>query len=193
MGNKKTKEKKNESEVIDKRLTLPKNINKNYLEKLFNNKNIEKKKNDDASDASQADMKIIIDKKKLTIFNVDNTQKIYESDDFIQVIKKLSRLNIQEDLDFEIELVKVLKKRMFIIQAKGAHTYGTFFIFKFNEATSEIEIIEETKDRLIFFISQFTNGNFVYNSFVHRPIYTEDSLFYYDIRINEKYLIDRYG
>ena len=189
MGNKEIKEKMKKSDEIDKSLILPNKINKKYLTKIFNIKDLDCLK----YITSQADIKIIIDKKKLTIFNVDNEQKMYESDDFIQIIKNLSKLNIPEDIDFEIELIKVLKNRIFIIQTEGVHTYGTYFIFKFNEATNNIEIIEETKDRLIFFISQFNNGNFVYNSFIHRPIYTEDSLFYYDIRNNEKHLIDRYG
>ena len=96
-------------------------------------------------------------------------------------------------IEFEIELIKVLKNRIFIIQTEGVHTYGTYFIFKFNEDKNDIEIIEEVKDRYIFFITQFINGNFAYNSFIHRPICIDDSIFYYDIEKKEKHFLKSYG
>ena len=140
--------------------------------------------------------KIIIENKKLTIFEVDKTkdieQKIYESEDFREVIKKLTKIKIEKN-DFDFILVKNMKNGIFIIESINIVTYGAFFFLKFNDSTKEIEILSEVKDRKIQFITEYSNGNFAYNCYIHRPVFYEDAFFIYDINKNEKHILHHYS
>ena len=110
---------------------LPSFITPNYLNNKFNENN-SKNKDDNNYPSLPADTKIILDKKSLIIYKEDKI--VYESENFIQVIKKLSELKIPEEIDFDIELLKVLKNNIFIIIANNFMINGLYFIFKFNEA-----------------------------------------------------------
>ena len=70
---------------------------------------------------------------------------------------------------------------------------GLYFIFKFNEAKKDVDIISEERDRSMIFIAQFDNGNFLYISFIHRPIFTQDTFYYFDIEKKEIYKIEEFG
>ena len=82
-----------EKDINNKKPILPSYINKEYLEKKYNDlkEDQEEKSNDDFNNN-----KIIIKSKKLSIIEVDKTKnvenKIYESDDFTQVIKELTKI-----------------------------------------------------------------------------------------------------
>ena len=93
-----------EKGIIDKKLILPSFINKEYLEQKFNDLK-EGQKEELNNDFNPN--KIIVENKKLTIFEVDKTKnsenKIYESDDFTEVIKKLTKIEIEED-NFNFDL-----------------------------------------------------------------------------------------
>ena len=79
-------------EIIDNSLILPSFIDEKYLEQKFNE---EKNNEQEEIDKEMIHSKIIIENKKLTIFEVDKTkdieQKIYESEDFREVIKNLQK------------------------------------------------------------------------------------------------------
>lgn len=185
-------EEDNGANNIDNSMILPSFINKKYLEKKFN----EEKKEQEEIDNNILHKKIINDDIKLTIYEVDKTnnieRKIYESDDFRKVIKKYTKINIEKD-DFDIILVEILKNGLFIIESKNIVAYGAFFFIKFNDSTKEIEILAEEKDRKFKLLTEFSNGNFAYNRYIHRPIFTEDSFYIYDIKQNEKHLLHNYG
>ena len=82
-----------EKGIIDKKLILPSFINKEYLEKKFNDSE-EDREEELNNDFNQN--KIIIEGKKLTIYEVDKENnlenKIYKSNDFTEVIKKLTKI-----------------------------------------------------------------------------------------------------
>ena len=140
--------------------------------------------------------KIIIENKKLTIIEIDRTKKIenkiYESDDFTEVIKKLTKIVIEED-NFKFKLIKNMKNGIFIIESKDMVCYGAFFFIKYNKSKKKIEIIFEEEDRLIEFITEYSNGNFIYKSYIHRPLLTEDSFYVFDIKKNEKHYLISFG
>ena len=169
---------------------LPSFITPNYLNNKFNENN-SKNKDDNNNPLLLTDTKIILDKKSLTIYKED--QIIYKSENFVQVIKKLPELKIPEEIDFDIELLKVLKNNLFIIIAKNFMRNGLYFIFKFNEAKKDVDIISEERDRSMIFIAQFDNGNFLYISFIHRPIFTQDTFYYFDIEKKVRYKIEEFG
>ena len=185
-------EEDNGANNIDNSMILPSFINKKYLEKKFN----EEKSEQGEIDNNILHKKIINDNIKLTIYEVDKTNniehKIYESDDFRKVIRKYTKINIEKD-DFDIILVEILKIGLFIIESKNIVAYGAFFFIKFNDSTREIEILAEEKDRKFKLLTEFSNGNFAYNRYIHRPIFTEDSFYIYDIKQNEKHLLHNYG
>ena len=117
-----------EKGINNKKLVLPSYINKEYLEKKFNDlkEDQEEKSNDDFNNN-----KIIIENKKLTIIEVDKTKnvenKIYESDDFTQVIKKLTKIE-KISKNFTFDLIKNMKNGIFIIESEDIVTYGAFFL-----------------------------------------------------------------
>ncbi len=43
------------------------------------------------------------------------------------------------------------------------------------------------------FIAQFDNENFLYISFIHRPIFTQDTFYYFDIKKKERYKLEEFG
>ena len=107
-----------ERDIIDKKLILPSFINKKYLKEKFN----------DLEKAQKAELnndfnhnKIIVENKKLTIVEVDKAKnlenKIYESDDFTVVIKKLTKIKIKKD-NFNLELIENMKNGIFIIESE---------------------------------------------------------------------------
>lgn len=179
-------------EIIDNSLILPSFIDEKYLEQKFNE---EKNNEQEEIDKEMIHSKIIIENKKLTIFEVDKTkdieQKIYESEDFREFIKKLTKIKIEKN-DFDFILVKNMKNGIFIIESINIVTYGAFFFLKFNDSTKEIEILSEVKDRKIQFITEYSNGNFAYNCYIHRPVFYEDAFFIYDINKNEKHKLHYY-
>ena len=178
---------------IDIKLILPSFINKEYLEKKFNDLKEDQKEelNNDFNPN-----KIIVENKKLTIFEIDKTKnlenKIYESDDFKEVIKKLSKIEIEND-NFNFDLIKNMNNGIFIIESKDIVTYGAFFFIKYNKSEKNIQIISEQKDRQIRFITEYSDGNFAYLSYIHRPIYTEDTFYVFDVNKNEKYKLKAFG
>ena len=121
------KEEITKSDIIDEKLILPSFITKEYLEEKFNTVKEEQKEelNNDFNHN-----KIIIENKKLSIFEVDKENnlenKIYESDDFTKVIKKLIKIEDNE-YKFDINLVKNMKNGIFIIESENIITYGAFF------------------------------------------------------------------
>ena len=133
--------------------------------------------------------KIIDENKKLTIVEVDKAKnlenKIYESDDFTVVIKKLTKIKIKKD-NFYFELIENMKNGIFIIESEEIATYGAFFFIKYNKSKKKIEIISEEEDRLIEFITEYSDGNFAYKSYIHRPHLTDDSFYAFGINKNEK-------
>ena len=163
------------------------------MEKKFNDLK-EGKKEELSNDFNHN--KIIIENKKLTIFEVDKTKnlenKIYESDDFTEVIKKLTKIEKKRN-NFDINLVKNMKNGIFIIESANMVYYGAFFFIKYNKSNKEIEIISEQKDRKILFITEYSDGNFAYNSYIHRPVYTEDTFYIFNINKNEKYRLRTFG
>ena len=176
---------------IDKNLVVPSFINKEYLEKKFNDLETEKKE-----ELNMNHNKIIINKKKLSIIEVDKTKnvenKIYESDDFTKVIKKLSKIKKKVG-KFSFRLVENMKNGIFIIESKNMVCYGAYFFMKYNKSKKEIEIISEEGDRLIEFITEYANGNFAYKSYVHRPIYTEDCFYVFDTNKNKTIILKSFG
>ena len=178
---------------IDIKLILPSFINKEYLEKKFNDLKEDQKEelNNDFNPN-----KIIVENKKLTICEIDKTKnienKIYESDDFKEVIKKLSKIEIEND-NFNFDLIKNMNNGIFIIESKDIVTYGAFFFIKYNKSEKNIQIISEQKDRQIRFITEYSDGNFAYLSYIHRPIYTEDTFYVFDVNKNEKYKLKAFG
>ena len=181
-----------EKGIIDKKLILPSFINKEYLEKKFNDSE-EDREEELNNDFNQK--KIIIEHKKLTIFEVDKENnlenKIYESNDFTEVIKKLTKIEKKKN-NFHINLVKSMKNGIFIIESKNMATYGAFFFIKYNKSKKEIEIISE-EDGKIEFITEYSDGNFAYNCYIHRPVYTEDTFYIFNINKNEKYSLINFG
>ena len=117
-----------EKGIIDKKLILPSFINKEYLEQKFNDLK-EGQKEELNNDFNPN--KIIVENKKLTIFEVDKTKnlqnKIYESNDFTEVIKKLTKFEIKKD-NFNFALIKNMKNGIFIIESKNIVSYGAFFL-----------------------------------------------------------------
>ena len=176
---------------IDNNLKLPSFINKKYLEKKFNEEIIEKK---EEKNISTNYTKIIVENKKLTIFEVDETKKIenkiYESDDFSKVLKQLSKNEDEEMEDnFDFELVIAMKSGIFIIESENMYERRAWFIMKFNESKKEIEVLVEGNFTIIF-VEELPNGNFIYNhSYSFYKEGTND-LFFYDIRKNVKECID---
>ena len=157
--------------------------------------------------------KIIVDNKKLAIFEIDKSKnierKIYESEDFCQVIKQLTKIDLEDDIfrenyfeeeeleeevkkvDFQFRLVKILKNGMFIIVSENIITYGAYFFIKFNNIKKDIEIIEEEGYSKFEFIKEFSNGNFLYiNSF---PITLYNANYkVFDIEKNESHRLHSY-
>ena len=86
-----------------------------------------------------------------------------------------------------------MKNGIFIIESIYIVTFGAFFFLKFNDSTKEIEILSEVKDRKIQFITEYSNGNFAYNYYIHRPVFYEDAFFIYDINKNEKHILHHYS
>ena len=117
-----------EKDINNKKPILPSYINKEYLEKKYNDlkEDQEEKSNDDFNNN-----KIIIKSKKLSIIEVDKTKnvenKIYESDDFTQVIKKLTKIE-KISKNFTFDLIKNMKNGIFIIESEDIVTYGAFFL-----------------------------------------------------------------
>ena len=179
--------------LIDKKLILPSFINKEYLEKKFNDLK-EGQKEELNNDFNHN--KIIIENKKLTIFEVDKANnlenKIYESDDFTEVIKKLTKIE-KIKTKFDINLVKSMKNGIFIIYSENMVTYGAFFFIKYNKSKKEMVIISEEEDRKIQFITEYSDGNFAYKSYIHRPMFTEDTFYVFNIKKNQKYELKRFG
>lgn len=180
-------------DLIDKKLILPSFISKEYLEQKFNElkENQKEELNNDLNDT-----KIIIENKKLTIFQVDKANnlenKIYEADDFTEVIKKQTKIEGVKD-NFDFNLVKNMKNGIFIIASKNMITYGAFFFIKYNKSNKDIEIISEEKERQIQFITEYSDGNFAYKSYIHRPVYTVDSFNVFNINKNEKFNLINFG
>ena len=181
------KEEINKSDIIDEKLILPSFITKEYLEEKFNSVKEEQKEelNNDFNHN-----KIIIENKKLTIFEVDKENnlenKIYESGDFTEEIKKLKKIEDNE-YKFDINLVKNLKNGIFIIESKNMVYKGAFFFIKYNKTNKEMEIISEEKNRQIEFIMEYSDGNFAYRSYIHGPMLTEDTFYVFNINKKEKY------
>ena len=188
-------EENKETNLIDKNLILSSFINEGYLEQKFNELKNHKQEEIEIND-NMLSNKIIIEDKKLTIFNVDKVKniehKIYESDDFCQVIKKFTKIEIEKD-NFDFKLVKIMKNGIFIIESKDIVTYGAFFFIKFNDSKKEIEIISEEKERQIQFITEYSDGNFAYNCYIHRPVYHLDIFFIFDVKKNIKHLLHEYS
>ena len=182
-----------EKDIIDKKLILPSFINKNYLEQKFNDLK-ENKKEELNNDFNPN--KIIIENKKLTIFEIDTAKnlenKIYESDDFTEVIKKLTKFEIEEN-NFNFALIKNMKNGIFIIESEDIVIYGAFFFLKYNKSERNIEIISEEENRQIQFITEYSNGNFAYNSYIARPLCTEDTFYVFDVNKNEKCFIKSFN
>ena len=182
-----------EKDIIDKKLILPSFINKNYLEQKFNDLK-ENKKEELNNDFNPN--KIIIENKKLTIFVIDTAKnlenKIYESDDFTEVIKKLTKFEIEEN-NFNFALIKNMKNGIFIIESEDIVIYGAFFFLKYNKSERNIEIISEEENRQIQFITEYSNGNFAYNSYIARPLCTEDTFYVFDVNKNEKCFIKSFN
>ena len=117
-----------EKDINNKKPILPSYINKEYLEKKFNDlkEDQEEKSNDDFNNN-----KIIIKSKKLSIIEVDKTKnvenKIHESDDFTQVIKKLTKIE-KISKNFTFDLIKNMKNGIFIIESEDIVTYGALFL-----------------------------------------------------------------
>ena len=179
--------------LIDKKLILPPFITKEYLEQKFNalKEGQKEELNNDLNNN-----KIIIENKRLTIFEVDKTNnsenKIYESDDFTEVIKKKSKIEEKKN-NFDFNLVKNMKNGIFIIESKDMVYYGAYFFIKYNKSNKDIEIISEEKERQIKFITEYSDGNFAYNSYIHRPVYTDDSFCVFNINKNEKFNLISFG
>ena len=179
--------------LLDKNLTLPPFITKEYLEQKFNalKEGQKEELNNDLNNN-----KIIIENKRLTIFEVDKTNnlenKIYESDDFTEVIKKKSKIE-KKKANFDFNLVKNMKNGIFIIESKDMVYYGAYFFIKYNKSNKDIEIISEEKERQIKFITEYSDGNFAYNSYIHRPVYTDDSFRVFNINKNEIFNLISFG
>ena len=161
-----------------------KNSNLQNLDEVENN---EQKQEDN----EVTPYKVIVDKNKLTILELDNTNgvenKVYETNELCEEIKKLSKIRIKK-IDVEFELVKNMKNGIFIIKSKQIATYGAFFCIKFNNTTKGIEIIGEDNQRIIF-LTELSNGNFAYRCYLRRPLGTYDRLYIFDIQKNEKHYI----
>ena len=117
-----------EKDLIDEKQILPSFINEKYLKRKFkdSSKVLKEQLSDDLNNN-----KIIVKNKKLTIIEIDRTKKIenkiYESDDFTEVIKKLTKIVIEED-NFKFKLIKNMKNGIFIIGSKDIVSYGAFFL-----------------------------------------------------------------
>ena len=85
-----------------------------------------------------------------------------------------------------------MKNGIFIIESEEVVTYGAFFFIKFNDSKKEIEIISEEKDRQIQFIAEYSDGNFAYNCYIHRPMGYYDVLFIFDVKKKIKHLLHEY-
>ena len=70
--------------------------------------------------------------------------------------------------------------------------YGAFFFIKYNKSKKEIEIILEEEDRKVEFITEYSDGNFAYKSYIHRPMFTEDTFYVFNIKKNQKYELKRF-
>ena len=85
--------------------------------------------------------KIIVENKKLTIVEVDKAKnlenKIYETDDFTVVLKKLTKIKIKKD-NFNFDLIENMKNRIFIIESEDIATYRAFFFIKYNKSKKKI-------------------------------------------------------
>ena len=182
---KKAEEEIFEKDIIDEKQILPSFINEKYLKRKFkdSSKVLKEQLSDDLNNN-----KIIVKNKKLTIIEIDKTKKkenkIYESNDFTEVIKKLTKIVIEED-NFKFKLIKNMKNGIFIIESKDIVIYGAFFFIKYNKSKKDIEIISETQNRKIRFITEYSDGNFAYNSYIHRPMCYEDTFYVFDVNKNE--------
>ena len=108
------------------------------------------------------------------------------------VIKKLTKIKIKKD-NFYFELIENMKNGIFIIESEEIATYGAFFFIKYNKSKKKIEIISEEEDRLIEFITEYSNGNFAYKSYIHRPHLTDNSFYAFGINKNEKHYLISFG
>ena len=180
-------------DLIDEKQILPSFINEKYLKRKFkdSSKVLKEQLSDDLNNN-----KIIVKNKKLTIIEIDRTKKIenkiYESDDFTEVIKKLTKIVIEED-NFKFKLIKNMKNGIFIIESKDIVIYGAFFFIKYNKSKKDIEIISETQNRKIRFITEYSDGNFAYNSYIHRPMCYEDTFYVFDVNKNEEYFLKSFA
>ena len=180
-------------DLIDEKQILPSFINEKYLKRKFkdSSKVLKEQLSDDLNNN-----KIIVKNKKLTIIEIDRTKKIenkiYESDDFTEVIKKLTKIVIEED-NFKFKLIKNMKNGIFIIESKDIVSYGAFFFIKYNKSKKDIEIISETEGKRIRFITEYSDGNFAYNSYIYRSMYTEEKLYVFNVNKNEKYVLKIFG
>ena len=86
----------------------------------------------------------------------------------------------------------IFKSGIFIIQSEDIITYGAFFFMKFNDAKKKIEFLKEY-ERKINNITEFSNGYFVYDGYIHRPQCDEDRYFIYDIKNNEERFLTVYS
>ena len=112
-----------EKDLIDEKQILPSFINEKYLKRKFkdSSKVLKEQLSDDLNNN-----KIIVKNKKLTIIEIDKTKKkenkVYESDDFTEVIKKLTKIVIKND-NFKFKLIKNMKNGIFIIESKDIVSY----------------------------------------------------------------------
>ncbi len=86
-----------------------------------------------------------------------------------------------------------MKNGIFIIESKDIVCYGAFFFIKYNKSKKDIEIISETQNRKISFITEYSDGNFAYNSYIHRPMGYEDTFYVFDVNKNEEYFLKSFA
>ena len=75
---------------------------------------------------------------------------------------------------------------------KYSFLWSIFFI-KYNKSNNKIEIISEKENRKIKFITEYSDGNFAYDCYIHRPIYTDDAIYVFKINSNKKYKLKSFG
>ena len=86
-----------------------------------------------------------------------------------------------------------MKNGIFIIESEDILTYGSFFFIKYNKSNKKIEIISEKENRQIQFITEYSDGNFAYRSYIYRPQFTEDTFYVFNINNNKEYTIKSFG
>jgi len=132
-------------DIIDKKLILPSFINKKYLEEKFND--LEKAQKEELNNDFNHN-KIIIENKKWTIVEVDKAKnlenKIYESDDFTEVIKKLTKIKIKKN-HFNLELIENMKNGIFIIESEDLAIYGAFFLLNIINLRKKLKLYQKKK------------------------------------------------